>query len=337
MPMPTPKPLSPNRLAVLLTGLALVFCALADTREAHALRLAGRAFDVAAEIEVLDLPSADAEAAITAAFAEIDLTPLELRALEAAAATGRPVVLEPRARALVERALGFCYWSEGVVGPLGGEIYRLLGLRTPVAALPTPEALGAAIASARCENAVFDPVAATLTVAPGSRVDFFPFELGWAVDRAVELLKSRGVTNFEVVLGPVRRAVGSGALGTGWRVDPPPAPGLGEPLAPVYLRERALTLFAPSDRPLRIAGDAVVPYVDHRSARTVGNVAQVFVVAELGVDANALAYAMFALGPSEGMLRVGGLTPRPSIRWLLGSGEGPPVITDHNWSAVPRH
>jgi hypothetical protein len=46
---------------------------------------------------------------------------------------------------------------------------------------------------------------------------------------------------------------------------------------------------------------------------------------------------MFALGPREGMLRAGNLTPRPSIRWLLGTGEGPPVITDHNWSVVPRH
>ena len=317
-------------LAVVVWGLA------ASALPAGAVRLAGRAFDAAAEIEVRDLPDATAESLITAAFQEIDRSAAALRALESAAAAG-PVALDPALRSITERALGFCYWSEGVVGPLGGELFRLLGLRAPVAALPNPETLSAALGSARCERATVDPANSRLDVAAGSRLDFFPFELGWAVDQAADLLKARGATNFEVVVGPVRRAVGPGPAGLGWRVQPPPPPGLEEPLSPFYLRDRAFALLSPADRPLSIAGDPVVPYVDLRTGRTAGGVAQVMVVAELGADANALAYAMFAVGPRDGLVRLGGLTPRPSIRWLLGSGEGPPVITDHNWAAVPRH
>ena len=315
---------------------ALLACAL-EAEPACALRLAGRALDLPAEIEVRDLPDEAAKTAIEAAFAELGRAPLVLRALEEAAATGRPVALDAVTKPLVERALGFCFWSEGVVGPLGGELFRLLGLRAPVTALPTPEALDAATSSARCEHASYDAAAATLTVASGTRLDFFPFETGWAVDRAVEILRARGAVNLDVVVGNVRRSQGGGLHGAGWRVDPAPAPGADSPVTPFYLRDRAFALVSPGDRPLKIAGDSIVPYVDQRSGRTAGGVAQLYVVAELGADAEALAYAMFALGPGNGTLRLGGLTPRPSILWLLGNGEGPPVTTDYNWSAVPRH
>jgi thiamine biosynthesis lipoprotein ApbE len=327
----------PSRRSALLRPLLAAAVAAVAAGPAAAVRLAGTAFEVAAEIEVRDLAPAEAEAAIAAAFTELDRAAADLRAIEAAAATGRPVALGPRARALVERTLGFCFWSEGVVGPLGGELYRQLGLRAPVAALPTPDALAAATAAAACERATLDSAASTVAVAEGSRVDFFPFELGWGADRAVELLRARGATNVEVVVGPVRRAAGGGPAGLGWRVALPPTPGLEEPLAPFYLRDRTLVVLAPTDRPLRIAGDPVVPYVDQRSGRTAGGIAQVMAVTELATDAQALAYAMFALGPREGMLRLGSLSPRPSVRWLLGTGAGPPVLTDYNWSAVPRH
>ena len=46
---------------------------------------------------------------------------------------------------------------------------------------------------------------------------------------------------------------------------------------------------------------------------------------------------MFALGPRDGTMLFGSLSPRPSVRWILGTGAGPPVLTDVNWSVVPRH
>jgi thiamine biosynthesis lipoprotein ApbE len=323
---------SSGGLAVVLVALG----ALATPEPGAAVRFAGRAFDAPAEIEVRELSDPAAEAAAAEAFAVLERAPQVLRALEDAAATGRPVALDEASRELVERAVGFCYWSEGGVGPLGGEIYRLIGLRAPVLALPTPDALDVAVSSARCERARFDREASTLTVAAGSRLDFFPFEVGWAVDRAVDRLRAHGATNFEVVVGAVRRGVGGGPNGAGWPAQPPTVPGLGAPLSPFLLRDRAVVAVTPKDSLIEIAGERVVPYLDQRTGRTAGGVAATMVVAELAVDAQALAYAMFALGPRDGTMLVGSLNPRPSIRWLLGGGEGPPVITDHNWGAVPR-
>ena len=43
---------------------------------------------------------------------------------------------------------------------------------------------------------------------------------------------------------------------------------------------------------------------------------------------------MFVLGQRQGMMRLGGLRPEPSVAWLLGSGDGPPLLTTHRWAAV---
>jgi thiamine biosynthesis lipoprotein ApbE len=316
---------------------ALLLVALAAPAAGEPLRLAGRAFDRRAEIEVRDLGSADAERAIQEAFRELERARQDLRAIEATARPGEPVALDAPQAELVRRALGVCYWSEGAVGPLGAAVFRLWGLRFPVTSFPVPGEMQAAVEAARCDRAALDPATRVLTLAPGSELDFFPFEVGWAVDRAAARLRAAGARNFWIEVGGVARAAGGGATGQGWRYEPPLVGGQLEPLAAFFLRDRAIALLRPTDRPLRVAGESFPPYVDLRRGRPgAPAIAGVFVVTELAVDALAVGYAMFALGPRDGTLLIGALPERPSIRWLLGSGEGPPVLTDVNWGVVVR-
>ncbi len=327
---------SPSKLPRTLILLALSSEPSLAAVSGSPLRVAGRAFDFAAEIEVRDREPAAASATIAAAFVELERVRPLLRAIEQAAVSGRPVQLEAPTAELVRRAQGFCYWSEGRVGLLGGELFRLWGLRSPRGSLPTPAELGAASAAAACERLTLDEARATMTVAAGSSLDFFPFELGWAVDRAAELLRAGGSSNFLIAVGPVVRAAGPGPDGKGWKIVPPLFPGLDAPLSPFYLRDRALAILTPTDRPLAIAGETFVPYIDFRRARPGSGLVAVMAVGELGVDAAGVAYTMYALGPSDGLMLAGSLAPRPSVRWLLGAGAGPPVLSDFNWSAVPR-
>jgi len=313
---------------------------LAPFSRAHAaddpVRMKGTAFDRPAEIEVRDLAPAAAQSAIRAAFAALEESRAALRRLETAAADGRSLTLQPAEDALVRRSAGFCLWSEGAVSPLGGEIFRLFGLRAPVVALPSPDEIDRAVATARCERLNYIEANRQLTIAAGSRLDFFPFEIGWAVDRAAESLTRAGAANFWIEVGPILRGAGAGPDGKGWQVVPPSFPGLVEPLATFYLRDRTAALLAADDHALRIAGDRFSPYIDLRRARPGGGLLAVFVVAELGVDAQGVGYAMYALGPRDGTMLFGTLNPRPSVRWVLGTGAGPPVLTDVNWSIVPR-
>jgi len=324
-----------------LTGLlpALVLGALVPGRAAAApavVRLDGAAFGYAAQIEVRDLPAAEGERAAQAAFAalaaaEADLAPDgPLAALTARA--GEAVELPPPLFGLLAKTLDFCLWSDGRIGPLGGELYALWGLHDPARARPTAARLEAAAASAACDRLQLDPAHGRATLSPGSRIESWGFALGWAVDRAGAALADAGVTNARVALGGVLLGIGPGPDGRGWEVAGLRFPGQAEPLAPVYLRDRALALVTPEDRQLQIAGDRYAPYLDLQTGRPAGGAVAVLAASPLGLDAQALAVAMFIAGPRQGQFLLGSLRPPPAVLWLLGSGEGEPLLESSRWS-----
>lgn len=106
----SPRPVALSLLLLLAGALPVA---------AEPLRLAGRAFDRRAEIEVRDLERPAAERAIGEAFHALERARADLRGLEEMTRDGAPVVLDPGAAALFTRALGICEWSEGAVGPGG--------------------------------------------------------------------------------------------------------------------------------------------------------------------------------------------------------------------------
>jgi thiamine biosynthesis lipoprotein ApbE len=234
---------------------------------AEPLRLAGRAFDRRAEIEVRDLAPAAAQGAIEEAFRELERARAELRGIEQTARPDAPLQLDARQAELVRRALGICYWSEGAVGPLGAEVYRIWGLRFPATSFPPPDEIERAVDSARCERAALDVASGLLRVAQAGRLDFFPFEIGWAVDRAAASLRTAGASDFWIEVGGIARAAGPGSTGRGWSYELPPLAGQLEPQAPFFLLDRAVAVLRPGDRALRIAGETFAPYLNLRRGR----------------------------------------------------------------------
>jgi len=326
-----------SQLPALLAAL-LALAALPLAAAPEPVRLGGRSFGWPAQIEVRDLDRAAAEAAIAEAFAELERARLAARELEQRSRSGTEQTLDPAALELVRRAQAICFWSEGTLGPGGGELFRIWGLHVAAPALPTPDALAAAVDSARCGQVELDVENARFRVAPGTLLDLAPFDLGWAVDRAADRLKALGATNFWIAVGPLSRAAGAGPDGRGWRIDLPLFAGQEEPLPPFYLRDHALAVLVPDQRPLRIAGDSYPPFVDFRSGRPAAGIVGLVVVTPLAADALAVGEVMFARGEREGTMLLGALEfdERPSIRWLLGGGEGPPLLVDLNWGAVPK-
>lgn len=298
----------------------------------------GSAFGEVAEVEILGLDAVAAEAAVRAAFEELARAEAAAGALvrRSAAAAGGPFTLAPDELALLQRAQGFCLWSEGTLSALGGELYRLWGLRAPVGGRPGPGQIDAALERGRCARLGLDPAGPSARLEGGAELDLFPFEAGWAVDRAIALLTARGVANARVSVGPAVRGLGAGPEGKGWPVYPPAVTAASGPLAPFYLRDRAAALLAAADPPLAVPGERASRYLDLRTGRPPSGRLLTAVVTDLAVDARALAQAMFALGPAPGQLFLGSLSPRPSVLWLVGGGDAEPVLAETNWSAVPK-
>jgi len=315
------------------------------------LRLAAPAFGETVEIEVRDLSRAASHEAIHAALAEVAeierLTdpdaPAEamagsLAALNARAGAG-PSPVDARLVPALIRGIEVCFWSERVHGPLGRDLYRLWSLRTPSAVSPAEdwEALQRAVNATACRNLTVDTVAGTVALAAGSAADLWGFAEGLAVDRAVEVLQQRGVTNGFVQIGRIYRGFGKGLDDRGWHIQLPRLPGMAVPMGRVFLRDQSLAVASATDRPRTAAsGDALPPYVSQRTGRPSQGTLSAAVVTRQALDAQALAVTLAIAGPGEGQLRLGALTPRPSVLWLQGNGSGEPLAIEYLWGLVPK-
>jgi thiamine biosynthesis lipoprotein len=311
-----------------------------SSQEIRPVRIAATAFGQTVEIEVRDLSREAARTAIQSTLDEIAeverLTRLD--ALNATAGRG-PQTVDARLMPLLVRAQEFCFWSEGAHGPLGRDLYEAWGLHgaspagTPPGP-PDPDRLERAKAAARCEALRLNPSKGTAELAEGARLDLGGFAEGHAVDRAVEVLREKGVANGFVQIGAVQRAFGAGVDGRGWKVLLPQFPGMNRAAGLFRLRDRAAAILSIEDGPLKIADQALLPYLHQRTGLPAQGVAGVAAVTDLAVDAQALAIAMALTGPREGQLRLGSLRPNPSVLWFLGSGSGAPLQVDHRWGEI---
>jgi thiamine biosynthesis lipoprotein len=299
-------------------------------------RQSSQAFGKPLDIEVRGLTEESAREAIAQAVADIGefqrLTDGGIAALNAAAGKG-PQPVDPRLLALLARAWSFCEWSEEAHGPLGRDLYALWGLHAAVAASPGPEQVRQAVSAAACGRLTLDPQKGTAALAVGSGLDLLGYVEGAAVDRAVELLRQRQAADGFVRIGPVERGFGPGPEGKGWPVALPLFPGQEGPADQIYLRDRAVATASQTDHPLH---GGTMSYLNQRTGLPTSGALATVAVSELALDAQALATAMLILGPREGQLRIGGLRPRPSLLWFLGSGEGAPLVVDYRWSDVTR-
>lgn len=302
-------------------------------------RISARIGSQKVEMEVRDLPRANATLAIRQAIATLAAVRESLsdraddsRLTELNAAAGKGLQpVDPGTSELLQRALGYCLWSQGAEGPLGGALYALWESSERPPAGPDLET---AVESAACHN--LHPESERWSLAAGSRIDLRHFASGHAVDRAMRDLLAAGATNAWIEYGSIVRAVGAGPEGRGWEYIPPIFPGMVDSLEPLWLHDRALAV-ASAQRDRFRFGDLSYPaFLDQRTGRPPEGVVAVLAASELAIDAQALANAMMVLGNREGQFRLGTVDPAPSVLWLLGDGSGPPLLTTTNWSVLRR-
>lgn len=326
--------------------LASLLALPADGAPAEPVRRSLEGFGESGVVEVLDLSRARAIAAIRDAAAAVHRTELLLDPQGSEpggigrlnrTTGGELQGLDADAGALLRRAEGFCVWSQGAYGPLGGALHEIWGVHRPVAAAPAPEALTAALATAACDRLYLDPERPQARLAAGSRIDLHGFALGWAVDRAVDGLQAAGARNGFVTLAGVTRAFGPGRDGRGWGVEVVIPEIQDHPFDRLFLKDRSLATAVGDRRPLRIGGEAAgPPYIDQRTGQPASGTRAVLVVTELAVDAQGMASTLFILGTREGQFRLGPVRPAPAVLWLIGDHPGPPVMVEHRWQGISR-
>ncbi len=152
--------------------------------------------------------------------------------------------------------------------------------------------------------------------ASGVRVNFGAIGKGWALDRAVAVLKGRGVDNAFLSAGTSTvYALGSDRSGRGWRISlrNPPRPDAedvedDEEAAAFYVRDGAVSTSADYERSLVIRDKHYSHIIDPRNGLPVGAVRRAAggkilsatVRAPGAAEADALSTAVFVMGLNKG-------------------------------------
>ena len=157
---------------------------------------------------------------------------------------------------------------------------------------------------------------------PDLYVDLSAYAKGYAVDRIADLLRDRGVANFLVEIGGELRMQGHNASTNSWTiaVENPLADG-GTVHSVLQLTDAAVATSGDYHNYFDYAGQRYSHVIDTRLGGPVSHpLASVTVVSESTAFADAMATALFAMGPEEGFefARRDGL----AVFFLVRSGAG---------------
>jgi thiamine biosynthesis lipoprotein len=263
-------------------------------------------------------------AAIAAGFAEVarlerilsDYDPAsELSRLSAAAPTVAPRPVSDDLWRVLERAIEIRDATDGAFDPTVGPLTSLWRQARRSGRLPLAGKLAAARAAVGPQTLRLVPDGRGVVLArPAMRLDLGGIGMGYAVDRAVEVLHRHGITSAMVdASGDI--AVTAAPPGTaGWKIAVAPlqapesgaAPGdTGEHL---LLTHAAVTTSGDAFQAVEIDGRRYSHIVDPRTGVGVAGPAAVTVVAPDCTTADALATAASVLGPEKSAAVIAGMS-----------------------------
>ena len=244
------------------------------------------------------------------------------------AGAGEPVAISPDFQFVVRRALEIAEATDGAFDPTVGALVNLWGfgpdgLRRIA---PPPDRIAAARAVVGWRHLRLTPDGRLEKDVADLKLDLGAVAKGFGVDRVAALLRERGIENFLVEIGGETCGVGRNAQGEPWRV------GVLKPDGSTALQGVARLT---DGRAIATSGDYRNFYrdetgelrahiVDPRTAAPAGHaVASVSVLARDCLTADALATALFVLGPDEGLPLLAERFPGVEVLFLVrGGAEG---------------
>ncbi len=294
-----------SSLVTLASLVAWTCVAAATTDEPPLHRQSRRVMGSLAEIQIY---SADATAAARAATAALDEVQRidrllsnyspdsELTRMNGAAAR-QPFRASGELYDFVKRCRRYFHDTLGTFDPTMGPVVRAWGFFTPRPS--QPDAAAAAFAKARSgfDKVRLDDAGRSITYrVEGVEIDPGGIGKGYAADRAVAVLRARGISSALVsVGGSTLYALGHPPDREGWKVairDPArPAASL----RVVTLRDQAISTSGLSDKFVDVDGHRYGHIIDPRTGEPAEGMCQVSVIAKGSTESDALTKAAFLL------------------------------------------
>jgi FAD:protein FMN transferase len=153
----------------------------------------------------------------------------------------------------------------------------------------------------------------------GMRIDLGAIAKGWAVDKAMDKLKARGIENAIIDAGGDLRIIGSRPGKDFWRIGVQHPRRPGELLLTFSLRDTAIVTSGDYERFFIADGVRYHHILDPATGYPARGCQSVTVLAPTATEADACATAAFVLGPEKGLAF---LRARPGVRGLVVGPEG---------------
>jgi thiamine biosynthesis lipoprotein len=294
--------------ALVLGGLVLSYVGAQRPRiamDGRVVRGMGMAMGTVATITAQDEDAPRAEAAVRDAFNEISRIEGLMSATDPTSeiyslnrSDGEWVNLSPETLHVLSRSLHFARISGGAFDPTVKPLVDLWMEKVRAwGRLPTTGELDQALARVGWQSLVLDEAAGRARfLRPGMEVTLGGIAIGYAVDRAVEVLKESGVERALVDIGGDIRGFGPEP----WRIAVQHPRQEGEWLQVVELNDAAVATSG-DYRQFFLLGERRVHHIlDPQTGEPADGVTSVTVVAESCLDADALTTLVFVLGPERG-------------------------------------
>jgi thiamine biosynthesis lipoprotein len=250
-----------------------------------------------------------------------------------------PVAVEPELFDFIAESLRYGRDSGGAFDITVGPLMKAWGFFRGGGRVPSAQELGELRERVGYGHVVLDASAKTIRFdRPGVELDLGGIAKGYAVDRAVAVLRSGGVAAALVSAG------GSTVFGLGappgqaaWEVSVQDPVDPGAAAFTVRLRDRALSVAGSYEKSFERDGVTYSHIMDPRTARPVQGVLSVAVLSATGTEGDALDDAFFVKGVEGSKPYLERLpateafffVARPGGRWKRAHLRGPAARTDH--------
>jgi len=211
------------------------------------------------------------------------------------------VVVDQELFAFIEQSTRYSEATDGAFDITVGPLMKAWGFFRGEGHLPERSQLAAARRLVGARHVILDRERRSIRFdSDGIELDLGGIAKGYAVDRAVGILKSRGVTAALISSGgSTVYGLGSPPGRTAWDVE------IQDPLNPskiaytVTLKDRSLSVAGSSEKSFEVAGVRYSHIMDPRTGMPVQGMLSVAVLTETGTEGDALDDALFVLGPSK--------------------------------------
>jgi len=216
-------------------------------------------------------------------------------------AGGKGMRVDRDLRAVLEQAAAFKRATGGAFNVAVEPLMRVWGFHRHRASAPTAAELAEAREAVLAAVVELDGDVARLPSAH-TQLDFGAIGVGYGIDRALQLLRARGLRRAFIDVSGDMAAIGAPPGEPGWRVDiaDPDRPGAGRAVATTRLRDAALATAANTESIVRYGSLVAGHVMDPKTGWPARALKQATVVTGTAVAADALSTAMLVTGRTPG-------------------------------------